>query len=88
MTQMIDMQVPRAWLEGISDEPLALQQIFRLGIHQYKLQRGLRLYRDGIGSLGYVAEQLGLAKRDLVRAARAQGIDPEFSPETVLEELA
>lgn len=69
MEQMVALQVPRSWLEGGSDEPLALQQIFRLGIQQYKLERALQLYLDGVGSLGYVAQQLGLPKRDLIREA-------------------
>ena len=88
MEQTIVMQIPRDWLEGISEEPLMLQQIFRLGLHQYTVERALALYRDGVGSLGYIAEQLGLSKRDLIREARIQGIEPDFSAETVREELA
>ena len=75
------------WLEGVDDEPLALQQIFRMGLFHYKVERGLRLYQDGVGSLGYIAEHLGLSKRDLVREARIRGIEPDFSDETVREEL-
>jgi hypothetical protein len=45
-------------------------------------------YRDGVGSLGYIAEQLGLSKRDLIREARMRGIEPDFSEETGQEELA
>jgi len=86
MEQTITMQIPRQWLEGISDEQTTLQQIFRLGLYQYKVERALALYRDGVGSLGYIAEQLGLSKRDLIREARARGIEPDFSEETVQEE--
>jgi len=88
MEQTIAMQVPRSWLEGIPEEPLTLQQIFRLGLHQYQVERGLQLYRDGVGSLGYIAEQLGLSKRDLIREARLRGIEPAFTEQTVQEELA
>jgi len=88
MEQTIVMQVPRQWLEGISEEQTTLQQIFRLGLYQYKVERALALYRDGVGSLGYIAEQLGLSKRDLIREARMRGIEPDFSEETVQEELA
>ena len=55
-------------------------------LYQYKVERALALYRDGVGSLGYVAEQLGLSKRDLIREARARGVDPDYSEETVQEE--
>jgi predicted HTH domain antitoxin len=88
MEQMIVMQIPRQWLEGIPEEPITLQQIFRLGLYQYKIERALALYRDGVGSLGYIAQQLGLSRRDLIREARMRGIEPDFSEETVQEELA
>lgn len=88
MEQMIELQIPTNWLTGISDEPLTLQQIFRLGLHQYKIERALGLYRDGVGSLGFLAEQTGISKRTLILEARNRGIEPEFSQETILEELA
>jgi predicted HTH domain antitoxin len=88
MEQTVTMQIPRHWLEGVPDEPTTLQQIFRLGLYQYKVERALALYHDGVGSLGYIAEQLGLPKRDLIREARTRGIEPDFSEETVREELA
>lgn len=83
MESTIDMKVPRQWLEGIPEEQTTLQQIFRMGIYQYKVEKALRLYREGVGSLGYIAEQLGLSKRDLIREARVRGIEPDVSEETV-----
>ncbi len=88
MEKTIAMEIPRHWLEGVPEEPVTLQHIFRLGVYQYKVERALALYRDGVGSLGYIAEQLGLSKRDLIREARSRGIEPDFSEETVQEELA
>ena len=87
MEQTVAMRIPQSWLVGIPQEPLTLEQIFRMGLYQYKVDRGLKLYHDGVGSLGYIAEQLGLSKRELVREARLRGIEPEFSEETVREEL-
>jgi len=87
MEQTIAMEVPRAWLEGVSDEPLTLQEIFRVGLYHYKVERALRLYREGVGSLGFLAEQLGIPKRELIREARQHGIDPGFSTESVEEDL-
>lgn len=88
MEKTITMQIPRQWLEGIPEEPMTLRQIFRLGLYHYKVERALALYRDGVGSLGYIAEMVGLPKRDLIREARLRGIEPDFSEETVQEELA
>lgn len=84
----VALEVPRAWLEGVPDEPLTLQQIFRVGLYHYRVERALDLYRQGVGSLGYIAERLGLPKRDLVNEARRQGIEPAYSEQTVREELA
>lgn len=87
MEQTVQMEIPRQWLAGVPDEPMTLQQIFRLGLYQYRLARALSLYKDGVGSLGYIAEQLKLPKRDLIREARLRGIEPEFSEDTIDEDL-
>lgn len=88
LDQTVAMEVPRAWLEGIPEEPLTLQEIFRVGLYHYKVERALRLYREGVGSLGYLAQRLGLTKRDLIREARQRGIDPGFSEQSLQEDLA
>ena len=87
MEQTIAVQIPRRWLENVPKGETALQQIFKLGLEQYKIERALVLYQDGAGSLGYVAERLGLSKRKLIQEARSQGVEPDFSEETVREEL-
>jgi hypothetical protein len=87
MEQTVEMQVPRSWLEGVPQEPPMLQQIFRMGLYQHKVERALKLYHDEVGSLGYIAEQLGLSKRDIIREARIRGIEPDFTEQTVQEEL-
>jgi hypothetical protein len=84
---MIDLQVPRSWLAGVADEPLTLQRIFRVGLYHYKIERALTLYREGVGSLGYIAEQLGLPKQELIRAARQQGLEPDWSEDSLAEDV-
>ena len=37
MEQTVQMEIPRQWLAGVPDEPMTLQQIFRLGLYQYRL---------------------------------------------------
>ena len=86
--QDITVKIPRTWIKGLPEEELTLKQIVRLGINQYKVERAIQLYRDGVGSLGYVAEQMGLNKQDLIREARHHDIDPEFSDGTIKEELS
>ena len=82
------IKTPRGWIKGLPEEELTLKQIIRLGIHQYKLARAIQLYRDGVGSIGYVAEQIGLNKQGLTQEARHHNIDPEFSEQTIKEEFA
>ncbi len=88
MEPAIIMHIPRDWLTGVPVEELTLQQIFRKGLYQFQVERALELYRDGVGSLGYIATRLGLSKWELAQEARRRGIDPTFSEETVREELA
>lgn len=88
MEKDVTVRIPRTWIKGLPEEELTLKQIVRLGINQYKVERAIQLYRDGVGSLGYVAEQMGLNKQDLIREARHHDIDPEFSDGTIKEELS
>ena len=52
----------------------------------YKIERAIALYRENIGTVGYIAEQLGLSKTELIKALRANNTEPDFSEETILEE--
>jgi hypothetical protein len=88
MEQDSIVKIPRTWVKGLPEEELTFKQIIRLGIYQYKVERSIQLYRDGVGSLGYIAEQIGLNKQDLVREAHHHNIDPEFSEKTIEEELS
>lgn len=86
--QTTPIHVPREWLHDVPEDDLTLQEIFRLGLRQYKIERALELYRQDVGSIGYIAERVGISKRDLIREARRRGIEPAFSEETVREEIA
>jgi hypothetical protein len=88
MEKIVTLEIPEQWLQGLDwDQSAVMQEIIQLGIHQFKVRRALRMYQSGVGSLGYVAEKLGVSKRDLIREARAQGIVPSFDEQTVREEL-
>jgi len=47
---------PRIYIKGLPEEELTFKQIIRLGIYQHKVERAIQLYRNGVGSLGYIAE--------------------------------
>jgi hypothetical protein len=82
------IHIPSDWIKGLPEDELALKQIIRLGLYQYKVERAIQLYLDGVGSIGYIAEKVGLSKQDLIREARLRKIEPEFSEKTIQEELA
>jgi predicted HTH domain antitoxin len=88
INQTVTLEIPREWIIGLPEEELTYRQIIRLGIRQYKLGRAIELYREGVGSLGYIAEQIGLPKQELIQVMRSEGIEPEFSEDTIREELS
>ena len=88
MAKVVTVEIPEQWLQGLDwDQKTVVQEIIQLGLYQFKVRRALEMYQAGASSLGYVAEQVGLPKRDLIREARAQGIEPPFDEQTAREEL-
>jgi len=88
MEKHITVEIPEQWLQDVAwDEAAVVQEIIQLGTYQFKVRRALEMYQGGLGSLGYVAEKVGLSKRDLIREARARGIVPPVDEQTVCEEL-
>ena len=88
MEKVVTLEVPEQWIEGLDvSQTTVMQEIVQLGIYQFKVRRALDMYQAGVGSLGYVAEKVGLSKRDLIREARVRGIEPPFDEQTVREEL-
>jgi uncharacterized protein (DUF433 family)/predicted HTH domain antitoxin len=86
--KVVQVEVPEEWLQDLEgDRSTVMREIVRLGVYQLRVRRALEMYQTGAGSFGYVAEKAGLSKRDLVREARARGIEPPFDEQTVHEEL-
>lgn len=88
MADTVTLEIPGQWIEGLGlDQEAVVQEIIRLGLYQLRVRRALEMYQAGAGSLGYVAEKVGLSKRDLIREARTRGLEPPFDEQTVDEEL-
>jgi len=86
--KVVRVEIPEEWLQGLDwDRETLIREVIRLGVHQLQVRRALEMYQAGLGSLGYAAEQVGLAKRELIREARARGIEPAYDEQTVREEL-
>ncbi len=87
MKQLVTIQIPQDWIKGLPNEELILKQIFKVGIQEYQIKRAIQLYKDEIGSLGYIAKKLRINKQDLIREFRKRDIEPEYSEQTLEEEL-
>jgi predicted HTH domain antitoxin len=88
MEKTISMSVPETWVHGLEwDQTAVIQEIFRLGVQQYKIIRALEMIQADMGSLGFIAEKMGISKRELIREARSRGIEPTYDEQTLIEEL-
>ncbi|NOX61608.1 MAG: antitoxin [Chloroflexi bacterium] len=65
-----------------------LQEMVLLGLSQIKAQEALLLYSRGLISFARAAELAGMSYSEMVRQARALGIQPRWSEQMAEEELA
>ena len=65
----------------------AFLEILGLGLEEYRMQRAMNLYQQGVGSLGYVADLAGIPKRDLTEHARRRGDLPQYDERFVEQDL-
>lgn len=69
----VQLTVPEEWMQDLKDQA-AFLEILGLGLEEYRLQRALALYQRGAGSIGYVAELVGIPQRVLIEKARQRGV--------------
>jgi len=65
-----------------------LREIILLGLLQLKVQEALLLYSRGLVSFARTAELAGLSRPEMIRQARAFGVQPRWSEQMIQEELA
>ena len=65
-----------------------LREVLILGLFQLKAQQALTLYSRGVVSLARAAELAGLSRQDMIRQARALGIQPRWSDSMAQAEMA
>ena len=82
----VQLRVPEEWMQDMKDQT-ALLEILSLGLEEYRLQRALTLYQKGAGSLGYVAELVGIPKRVLMEEARRRGVLPHYDEHFAEQDL-
>jgi predicted HTH domain antitoxin len=57
------------------------------GREEYRFQRALSLYQRGAGSIGYVAELVGISGRVLMEEARRRGVLPHYDEHFAEQDL-
>ena len=88
MAEMVAMQlqVPKEWLADLKDQA-AFLEILGLGLEEYRMQRAMNLYQQGLGTLGWVADLVGIPKRELMEHARRRGVLPQFDERFIEQDL-
>lgn len=64
-----------------------LQELVLLGLQQLKIQEALLLYSRSVVSFGRAAEVAGISEEEMIRQARAAGVQPRWSEAMAQEEL-
>ncbi|MGQ9554273.1 MAG: hypothetical protein ACUVWR_09190 [Anaerolineae bacterium] len=88
MADMADvrLKVPQEWLRELQDEVTALE-VVSLGVREYRIQKALTLYSRGVGSIGYVAELVGIPKLLLMEEGRRRGFVPGYDEKSAQEDI-
>jgi len=82
----VQLRVPEEWMQDLQD-PATLLQVLGLGLEEYRFQRALSLYQRGAGSIGYVAELVGISERVLMEEARRRGVLPHYDEHFAEQDL-
>jgi predicted HTH domain antitoxin len=62
--------------------------ILQRGLRELKIERALERYMQGGISFGAAASLAGISRSEFSRYAYAHGLQPPFSPETLMEEIS
>lgn len=82
------IEIPTELAEEFKPYQDKLREVLLLGLLQLKVQEALLLYKRGLISFGRAAELAGLSRQEMIRQARAFGVQPRWSERMVQEELA
>lgn len=86
--QNVVIEIPAELAEEFKPYQNSLREVLLLGLLQLKVQEALLLYRRGLVSFERAAELAGLSRQEMIRQARAFGVQPRWSERMVREELA
>jgi predicted HTH domain antitoxin len=82
----VQLKLPEEWMHDLKDEATLLE-ILELGLEEYRFRRALTLYQGGAGSIGYVAELVGIPERVLIEKGRQRGVLPQYDEQFTEQDL-
>jgi predicted HTH domain antitoxin len=86
--QRVMIELPDDLARQVGPYQDRLRELVLLGLRQLKAQEALLFYRQGLVSFARAAELADLPQTEMIRQARALGIEPRWSEQMVAEELA
>ncbi len=86
--EKVTVEIPDGLMPEFRQYQDKLREVILLGLLQLKIQEAMLLYKRGLVSFARAAEMAGLSTPDMIRQARAYGIQPRWSEQMVQEELA
>ncbi len=86
--EKLEIDVPDELAGELKPYQSRLQDVLILGLRRVKIDEALTLYDRGLVSFGRAVEMAGIQRDELVREARAAGVRPRWTEETLREELA
>lgn len=69
-------------------DPLQVEQTFRLGLQQLRIEEALMLYQRGLISLWKAATMAEIPLREMILQAAARGYEPAVDDEMLAEETS
>jgi predicted HTH domain antitoxin len=86
--EKVAIEIPDELVQEFKPYQDRLREVILLGLSQLRIQEALLLYKRGLISFGRAAELAGLSRQEMIRQARAFGVQPRWSEQMVQEELA
>ena len=86
--QKLEISLPDDLVDALGPYRDRLGELLMLGLQQVKIHESLLLYTRGLVSFARAAELAAVSRDEMVRQARAAGVTPRWSEDTVREELA
>jgi len=88
LMEKVAIEIPDELVQEFKPYQDRLREVILLGLSQLRIQEALLLYKRGLISFGRAAELAGLSRQEMIRQARAFGVQPRWSEQMVQEELA